>query len=55
MDETRIVWIIELYQNEYLVGESFSPDVHTFPTPEQLMRVESQKQITGLHIVSETK
>ena len=45
MDGTRIVRIIELYQNEYLVGESFSPDVRMFPTPEQLMKVESQKQL----------
>ena len=45
MDETRIVWIIELYQNEYLVGESFSPDVRMYPTPQQLMKVESQKQL----------
>jgi predicted cupin superfamily sugar epimerase len=27
MDGTRVVRIIELYKDEFLVGESFSPDV----------------------------
>lgn len=45
MDGTRVVRIIELYQSEYLVGESFPPDVRIFPTSEQLTKVDSQKQL----------
>ena len=31
MDGTRVIRSVELYQDEYLVGESFSPDVRAFP------------------------
>uniref|UniRef100_A0A1X7U6J9 Uncharacterized protein n=1 Tax=Amphimedon queenslandica TaxID=400682 RepID=A0A1X7U6J9_AMPQE len=34
MDGTRIVGVIKLYRGKYLVGESFSPDVRSWPSTE---------------------
>lgn len=45
MDGTRVVRTIELYENEYLVGESFSPDVRLFPEPQMLPKLESREQV----------
>jgi len=45
MDGTRVVRAIELYENEYLVGEYFPPDCRLFPTREELTKAESHKQI----------
>lgn len=39
MDGTRIICIIELYKDKYLVGESFSPDVRKWPKPDDLPTV----------------
>ena len=45
MDGTRIICIIELYRDYYLVGKAFPPDVHCFPKPEELDKVESWQQV----------
>ena len=45
MDGARVVRTIELYENEYLVGESFPPDVRLFPEPQKLPRLESREQV----------
>ena len=45
MDGTRVVRTIELYQDEYLVGESFPPDVRQFPHQDQLPKAESWEQV----------
>ena len=45
MDGTRVVRTIELYENEYLVGESFPPDVRLFPEPQKLPKLESREQV----------
>ena len=45
MDGTRVVRTIELYNDQYLVGESFSPDVRAWPAKENLPVAESWKQV----------
>ena len=45
MDGTRIIRTIELYENEYLVGESFLPDVLSFPNLDNLPKLESREQL----------
>ena len=45
MDGTRIIRTIELYENEYLVGESFPPDVRSFPKPDNLPKLKSREQV----------
>ena len=35
MDGTRIIRAVELYRNEYLVGEEFPADVWCYPTESQ--------------------
>ena len=36
MDGTRVIRILELYLDQYLVGKEFSPDVRCWPTPDEL-------------------
>uniref|UniRef100_A0A1X7VFT4 Uncharacterized protein n=1 Tax=Amphimedon queenslandica TaxID=400682 RepID=A0A1X7VFT4_AMPQE len=50
MDGTRIVCIVELYKDKYLVTESFSPDVCTWPKEENLPTVKDWDPIHD-HIV----
>lgn len=45
MDGTRVIRTIELYENEYLVGESFPADVRSFPEPHKLPKLESREQV----------
>ena len=45
MDGTRIIRTIELYENKYLVGESFPPDVRSFPNLDNLPKLESREQV----------
>ena len=45
MDGTRIIRAVELYLDQYLVGEEFSPDVRLFPKEDQLPRLESVDQV----------
>ena len=45
MDGTRIVRIIELYKDKYLVGESFSPDVRKWPEPKNLPGIDEWDSI----------
>ena len=42
---TRVVRTIELYEDEYLVGECFRPDVCLFPLPHQLPKAESWEKV----------
>ena len=43
MDGTRVIRTVELYQDEYLVGESFPPDVRRFP--EYPIKAQSWEQV----------
>ena len=45
MDGTRIVRIIELYQDKYLIGKAFPPDVRCWPTAEALDTADDWHQI----------
>lgn len=45
MDGTRVVRTVELYQDQYLVGECFPPDVRQFPLPNQLPKVETWEKV----------
>ena len=45
MDGTRVIRTIELYENEYLVGESFPTDVRSFPEPHNLPKLVSREQV----------
>ena len=45
MDGTRVVRIIELYKDEFLVGESFSPDVRQYPSIEELPTISDWKSV----------
>ena len=45
MDGTRIICTIELYENEYLVKESFLPDVRSFPNLDNLPKLELREQL----------
>ena len=45
MDGTRVIRTIELYENEYLVGESFPADVRSFPEPHNLPKLVSREQV----------
>ena len=45
MDGTRIICTVELYQNEYLVGEEFPADVRYYPTDSQLPTIQDPKQV----------
>jgi len=44
MDGTRIIRTIELYDNKYLVGEEFPPEIRKHPTPSHLPTFQSPKQ-----------
>ena len=45
MDGTRIIRAVELYRNEYLVGEEFPADVRCYPTESQLPTIQDPKQV----------
>jgi len=45
MDGTRVIRTVELYENEYLVGEAFPADVRLFPEPCNLPTLESREQV----------
>ena len=45
MDGTRIIRTIELYENEFLVGESFPADIRLFPEPHNLPKLVSREQV----------
>ena len=45
MDGTRVVRIIDLYRDKYLVGKSFPPDVRCFPSPENVDQVLNWEQV----------
>ena len=45
MDGTRVVRTIELYNDEYLVGEAFPPSVLNFPNLQQLPKASSIEQV----------
>ena len=45
MDGTRVVRIIELYNNKYLVGEMFSPSVRSWPKETELVKASSWEQV----------
>ena len=45
MDGTRIILAVELYRNEYLVGEEFPADVRCYPTESQLPSIQDPKQV----------
>ena len=45
MDGTRVVRTVELYRDQYLVGESFHPDVRKFPTASQLPQIETWEKV----------
>ena len=45
MDGTRVVRIIDLYRDKYLVGKSFPPDVRCFPSPENLDQALNWEQV----------
>jgi len=44
MDGTRIMRMIELYEDTYLIGKSFPADIHLFPKPEKLPTLKSREQ-----------
>ncbi len=35
MDGTRVIRVVELYRDQYLVGKAFPPDVRCFPPPQE--------------------
>ena len=45
MDGTRVVRIIELYNNKYLVGEMFPPSVRSWPKEAELVKVSNWELI----------
>ena len=45
MDGTRVIRVVELYRDEYLVGKAFPPDVRCFPSMNELDRAVSWQQI----------
>lgn len=45
MDGTRIVRIIELYDNTYLVGEMFPPSVRSWPKETDLVKASNWEQV----------
>ena len=47
MDGTRVIHTIELYENEFLVGESFPADIRLFPEPHNLPKLVSREQVQG--------
>ena len=55
MDGTRIIRTIELYENEYLVGDSFPANVRSFPEPHKLPKLESQEQVQEYVLSVRTK
>ena len=45
MDGTRVIRVMELYRDEYLVGKAFPPDVRCFPSMNELDRAVSWQQV----------
>ena len=45
MDGTRVIRTIELYENQFLVGESFPADIRLFPGPHNLPKLVSREQV----------
>jgi CTP synthase (UTP-ammonia lyase) len=45
MDGTRVVRIIELYNNKYLVGEMFPPSVRSWPKETELVKASNWEQV----------
>ena len=45
MDGTRIIRVVELYRDQFLVGKAFPPNVHCFPSAEQLDEAVSWQQV----------
>ena len=45
MDGTRVIRIVELYHDQYLVSKAFPPDVRCFPSPEKLDQALNWEQI----------
>ena len=43
MDGTRVIRIVELYRDQYLVGKAFPPDVCSFPSPDQMQAINWQQ------------
>ena len=45
MDGTRIIRVVELYRDQFLVGKAFPRNVHCFPSAEQLDEAVSWQQV----------
>ena len=45
MDGTRVIRVVELYRDRYLVGKAFPPDVRCFPSPDNLDQALNWEQI----------
>ena len=45
MDGTRVIRIVELYRDQYLLGEEFPADVRYYPTESQLPIMQDPKQV----------
>lgn len=40
-----MIHVVELYRDEYLIGKAFPPDVHSFPSMDELDRAVTWQQI----------
>ena len=38
MDGTRVIRVVELYHDQYLVGKALPPDIRCFPSPDELVK-----------------
>lgn len=45
MDGTRVIRVVELYLDQYLVGKAFPPDIRSFPSKDNLDQAISWQQI----------
>ena len=45
MDDTRVISVVELYHDQYLVGKAFSQDGRCFPSPECLDEAINWEQV----------
>lgn len=45
MDGTRVICAVELYRDQYLLGEDFPADVRYYPTESQLPVIQDRKQV----------
>ena len=51
MDGTRVIRVVELYRDQFLVGKAFPPDVRCFPSAEQLDVAVSWQQVQE-HVIA---